>query len=228
MTIFERALDFVRDGNVVGLGSGRASTEFIKLLGARVREGLQAKGIPTSQASAALAEQLEIPFVSLEEGMPLDLTVDGADEVDPHLNLIKGYGRAFVREKVVAAASKKLVILVGPGKEVNVLGERGKLPVEVIPFALPLAYQRLTELGCKPIPYRVDEQLFVTDNGNYILDCAIGPMAQPAELEAKILAIAGIVGTGLFLNMADVVLIGDDHFNSVKSLVASHQSWKGQ
>jgi ribose 5-phosphate isomerase A len=228
MTIFERALDFVRDGNVVGLGSGRASTEFIKLLAACVRDGLRIKGVPTSQASAALAEQLAIPLVSLEEGIPLDLTVDGADEVDPQLNLIKGYGRALVREKIVAAASKKLVILAGPGKEVHVLGERGKLPVEVIPFALPLAYRRLTELGCKPVPYRVDEQLFVTDNGNYILDCAIGPMAQPAELEAKILAIPGIVDTGLFLNMADVVLIGDDHFNSVKSLVASHQSRKGQ
>src|SRR5260370_22683449 len=124
MTIYDRALGFIKDGAAIGLGSGRASTEFIKLLGARVRAGFQVRGVPTSRASAELALQLGVPLVSLEEGMPLDVTVDGADEVDPHLDLIKGYGRALVREKVVAAASKRLVILVGPGKEGQVLGER--------------------------------------------------------------------------------------------------------
>ena len=118
MTIYERALEFVADGGAVGLGSGRASTEFIRLLGARVRAGLRVRGVPTSRQSADLAESLGIPLVTLEEGMPLALTVDGADEVDPDLNLIKGYGRALVREKIVAAASRSLVILVGPGKTV--------------------------------------------------------------------------------------------------------------
>src|SRR5712692_2112758 len=142
MTIYERALEFIYDGATVGLGSGHASAEFIKLLGARVQAGLRVRGVPTSQATANLATQFGIPLVSLEEAMPLDLTVDGADEVDPELNLIKGYGRALVREKIVAAASKKLVILVGHDKEVTVLGARGKLPVEVVPFGLPFCRSR--------------------------------------------------------------------------------------
>src|SRR5581483_1982295 len=137
MTIYERALEFVREGDVVGLGSGRAATAFIQRLGARVQQGLRVRGVPTSRASEELARGLGIPLVSLEGAMPLALTVDGADEVDLDLNLIKGYGRALVREKVVAAASRKLVILVGPGKTVDRLGGRGKLPVEVLPFALP-------------------------------------------------------------------------------------------
>ena len=112
--------------------------------------------------------------------MPLAVTVDGADEVDPHLNLIKGWGRALVREKIVAAASRMLVILVGPGKEVPVLGTRGNLPVEVVPFALPLCVARLRDLGLRPIPYEVDGKLFLSDNGNAILDCGVGPIADPA------------------------------------------------
>ncbi len=215
MTIYERALDFVADGAVVGLGSGRASNEFIKLVGARVRAGLHIRGVPTSQNSADLAKSLGIPLVSLEEGMPLALTVDGADEVDPHLNCIKGWGRALVREKIVAAASKMLVILVGPGKTVPALGTRDKLPVEVVPFALPLCRAKLIDLGLRPVPYEVNGKLFLTDNGNAILDCGVDPIADPAALEARIEAIPGVVGTGLFLGMADVVLIGDDEFRLV-------------
>jgi ribose 5-phosphate isomerase A len=215
MTIFERALEFVHDGAALGLGSGRAATEFVKLLGARLRTGLRVRAVPTSQTTANLAAELGIPLVSLEEAMPLDVTVDGADEVDPELNLIKGYGRALVREKIVAAASKKLVILVDSEKEVNVLGCRGRLPVEIVPFGLALCCRRLSELGCRPVPYVVDERLFVTDNSNHILDCEIAPIARPVELEAKIRAIPGVVATGLFLGMADTVLIGDNEFNLV-------------
>jgi ribose 5-phosphate isomerase A len=212
MTIYERALDFIADGAVVGLGSGRASIEFIKLVGARVRAGLHVRGVPTSQSSAELAKSLGIPLVSLEEGMPLAVTVDGADEVDPQLNLIKGYGRALVREKIVAAASRLLVILVGPGKTVPIIGARGKLPVEVVPFALPLCRARLTDLGLRPVAYEVDGKPFVSDNGNAILDCGVDPISDPMALEASIQAIPGVVGTGLFLGMADVVLVGDDEF----------------
>jgi ribose 5-phosphate isomerase A len=212
MTIYERALDFIADGDAVGLGSGRASTEFIKLLGARVRDGLRVRGVPTSRPSERLAQELGIPLVSLSEGMPLAVTVDGADEVDPHLDLIKGYGRALVREKVVAASSRRLVILVGPGKEVPILGSRGKLPVEVLPFALPLCVRRLSDLGCKPVPFEEGGRLFVTDNGNHILDCAFAPILDPSAFEAHIRAIPGVVGTGLFLGMADTVLVGDEGF----------------
>jgi ribose 5-phosphate isomerase A len=215
MTIYERALEFVHAGDVVGLGSGHASAEFIKELGARVRAGLAVRGVPTSRASEELARQAGIPLVPLAEGMPLALDVDGANEVDPNLDLIKGYGRALVREKVVAAASRRLVILVGPGKEVPVLGSRGKLPVEVVPFALPLCRERLTKLGCNPVLYEQDGQPFVTDNGNHILDCGLAPILHPDEFEAHLRSIPGVVGTGLFLGMAHTVLVGDHHFNLV-------------
>jgi ribose 5-phosphate isomerase A len=215
MTIYERALEFVADGAAIGLGSGRASTEFIKLLGTRVRSGLRVRGVPTSRASADLAAAVGIPLVSLDEAMPLAVTVDGADEVDPSLDLIKGYGRALVREKVVAAASRRLVILIGPGKEVDALGLRGKLPVEVLPFALPLCLRRIKELGCDPVPYQENGKLYVSDNGNNILDCGTGPIPHPGELEARLKAIPGVVGTGLFLGMADTVLVGDKEFNLI-------------
>src|SRR4051794_34356059 len=194
MTIYERALEMIAPGDVVGLGSGRASTEFIKLLGARVRDGFPVRGVPTSRASEGLAQELGIPLVSLEQGMPLTLTVDGADEVDPNLDLIKGYGRALLREKIVAAASHRLVILVGPGKDVPVLGSRNKLPVEVVPFAQPLCRFRLVELGLRPIVWQEGGRVAVTDNGNHILDCELEPIADPAGLEAAIRAIPGVVG----------------------------------
>jgi ribose 5-phosphate isomerase A len=210
VTIYERAAEFIHDGDVVGLGSGHASTAFIHLLGQRVRAGLHIRGVPTSEASAQVAREAGIPLVALE--VPLAITVDGADEVTPNLDLIKGYGRALVREKIVAAASERLVILVGPGKEVSTLGQHRKLPVEVVPFALPLCSVRLQRLGCNPIPYHEHGKLFVTDNGNHILDCAIEPLADPPGLEQQIREIPGVVGTGLFLGLADVVLVGDDEF----------------
>jgi ribose 5-phosphate isomerase A len=210
MTIYERAVDLVVDGATVGLGSGRAAEAFIRLLGERVRGGkLHVRGLPTSEASAALARTEGIPLVTPAEVTAVDLDVDGADEVDPHLDLIKGYGRRFVREKIVAALSRRLVILVGEEKLVPRLGARGKLPVEVVPFALPLCERRLRDLQCPATLYRENDRLYVTDNGNHILDCAIGPLDDAAALERDILAIPGVVDTGLFLDMADVVLIGD-------------------
>src|SRR5262249_7709281 len=124
-------------------------------------------------------------------------------------DLIKGYGRALVREKIVAASSRRLIILVGDEKLVPQLGTRGKLPVEVTPFALPLCERRLDELGCRPVPYRQGNSLFVTDNGNHILDCQIDPIPDAPRLEMDIRAIPGVVGTGLFLGMAETVLVGD-------------------
>lgn len=218
-TIYERALDFIHDGDVVGLGSGKASAAFIDLLGARVKAGLKVRGVPTSDFSERQARALGIPILTVEEGMPIAVTVDGADEVDPKLDLIKGYGRALIREKVVAAASRKLVILVGPGKEVKKLGERGKLPVEVTPFALPVARDRLKKLGCDPILWSDKGAPLKTDNGNYILDCVVKPLADAAEFEARVNAIPGVVGTGLFLGMASVVLVGDEQFHLVAEKV---------
>jgi ribose 5-phosphate isomerase A len=147
--------------------------------------------------------------------MPLALTVDGADECDPQLNLIKGYGRALLREKVVAAASQRLIILIGPGKEVPKLGSRGKLPVEVVPFALPLCRRRLAEMGFEAEPWTAAGRLGVTDNGNHILDLRIPPLDDPAVLEQQLRSLPGVVGTGLFLRMADAVLVGDDQFQLI-------------
>src|SRR5262249_26375957 len=211
MTIVERALELVPNGSRIGLGSGRAARAFVKALGQRVREGhLHVYGVPTSEETAILAEEEEVPLLALAQAGVLDVTVDGADEVDPHLDLIKGYGRALVREKIVAASSRRLVILVGDEKLVPQLGTRGKLPVEVTPFALPLCERRLGELGCRPVPYCQGNDLFVTDNGNHILDCQIEPITEAHRLEMDIHAIPGVVGTGLFLGMAETVLVGEE------------------
>jgi ribose 5-phosphate isomerase A len=210
MTIVEHALELVTNGLRIGLGSGRAAQAFVKALGERVRNGrLHVHGVPTSKETESLATQESIPLLTLEQAGILDLTVDGADEVDPNLDLIKGYGRALVREKIVAASSRRLIILVGDEKLVPRLGTRGKLPVEVTPFAMPLCERRLRKLGCQPVPYVKGGGLFVTDNGNHILDCQIDPITDAIQLENDISAIPGVVGTGLFLGMADAVLVGD-------------------
>jgi ribose 5-phosphate isomerase A len=205
--LVEAALDMIPDGAVVGLGSGRAATQFVRALGRRVADGLQIRGVPTSQGTSDLARKLGIPLATLEEIDAIDIVVDGADEVDPRLNLIKGLGGAMVREKVIAAASHRLVILVGPEKIVAILGQRGVLPVEVVPFAISFCRRRFEKLGFPPVARRSSGQLFTTDNGNHVLDCKIPPIADPAALEQTLLAIPGVVGTGLFLGMADTVLI---------------------
>jgi len=210
MTIIDRVLGLIPNQALLGLGSGRAALAFVKGLGQAVRMGkLKVQGVPTSEQTAAVARQEGVPLLTLAEAGTLDMCVDGADEVDPNLDLIKGYGRALVREKIVAASSRQLIILVGQEKLVPRLGERGKLPVEVIPFALPVCTARLRDLGFQPVPYRHNESLFVTDNGNYIIDCQIGPISDPAKMEREILDIPGVVDTGLFLGMATRVLIGE-------------------
>ncbi len=207
--IASRALEYVSDGEVIGLGTGRAATAFVRALGDRVRQGLRVVGVPTSETTAALARELGIALASLEDAGELATTFDGADEVDPRLDLIKGYGGAMVREKIVAASSRRRVMLVGAEKLVGVLGERGKLPVEVVPFGLPLARRRLAALGLRPQLRLSAGRPFVTDNGNQVLDCGTDPIGDPGGLEGELLAIPGVVGTGLFVGMADVVLIDD-------------------
>ena len=210
MTIIERALELVTDNSRIGLGSGHAAQVFVKALGERVRSGrLRVQGVPTSLDTASLARKEGIPLLTLVDAGILELTVDGADEVDPQLDLIKGYGRDLVREKIVAASSRRLIIIVGDNKFVPKLGTRGKLPVEVVPFAWPLCKRRLAELGCQPILYFQQDSLFMTDNGNHIIDCQVRPITDPTRLEMEIRAIPGVVGTGLFLGMADTVLVGD-------------------
>ena len=203
-----RALDLVGPGATVGLGSGRAASAFVRALGARVAHGLRVRGVATSEATARLARGLDIPLVGLDEGI-VDLTVDGADEVDPRLDLIKGYGGALVRERIVAAASRRRVTLVGSEKLVPVLGSLGRLPVEVIPFASPLVMRELAQLGCRPALRTVGDLPFVTDNGNWVLDCGVRPIEAPAEFARDLRAIPGVVDTGLFLGLTDLVLVSE-------------------
>ena len=219
-----RALDLVRDGSRVGLGSGRASLAFITKLGERVQQGFRIVGVPTSNASAQHARDVGIPLIDLGEDVELDLTVDGADEVAPTLDLVKGWGGALVRERIVASASRRQVILVGEEKLVRTLGERGRIPVEVIPLASGLVTRRLKALDLVPT-VRLDgggQRPFITDNGNLILDCAprapLSGARAARDLEAAVLAIAGVVDTGLFLGTAERVLVGhpDGHIDILK------------
>lgn len=204
----DRALDLVRDDTIVGLGSGRAATAFVKALGARVSNGLRIKGVPTSDGTAALARSVGIPLVGLDAG-DLDIDVDGADEVAPNLDLIKGWGGALVRERIVAMAARRRVILVDREKLVDRLGRRGRLPVEVLPFAMALCRRKLEALGCRPAVRMADGRPFVSDNWNVILDCALDPIDDPRALERTIRAIPGVVDSGLFLDVADTVLVWD-------------------
>jgi ribose 5-phosphate isomerase A len=206
--IARRALELVDDGATVGLGSGRAATSFIRALGERVRGGMRVRGVPTSEGSAAVAREYGIPLIDMAEADVIDITVDGADEVDPQLDLIKGYGAAMLRERIVAEASRMEVILVGEEKLVERLGARGIVPVEVVPFAVPFCARRLTAIGCRPRLREKNGTAVVTDNGNHILDCGVDPIEQPRDLEAAMLAVPGVVGTGLFLGIADVVFVG--------------------
>jgi ribose 5-phosphate isomerase A len=204
------AATYVERGMKVGLGTGRAATAFVRALSARVRgDGLEVVGVPTSEATRALAESLGIPLATLSEAGRLDLTVDGADEVDPHLDLIKGLGGALVREKIVAASSRRLLIVVGSEKMVERLGVRTPLPVEIVPFGLALCERRIAELGARFELRRRDTEVFVSDNGNYILDCRFEGIADPASLDGAIREIPGVVGSGLFVGMAERVLVQD-------------------
>jgi ribose 5-phosphate isomerase A len=220
--VAERALEWIKEDSVVGLGSGRAAVTFMRVLSERVKSGLRIRCVPTSQATAEMATELGLPLVTLDQANPIDITVDGADEVDPKLDLIKGYGGALLREKIVAAASKRLVILVDSTKLVPVLGSRGVLPVEVIPFGLSHCRNRLAELGYSSEPRLRDGKPFVTDNGNHILDCTITAIADPASLQKSILAIPGVVETGLFLGLADSVLIQNGVSVEIKRRATNH------
>jgi ribose 5-phosphate isomerase A len=208
-----RALDLVEDGATVGLGSGHAAATFIARLGERVRRGLRVSAVPTSEASARRGQDVGLRLVELGE-LELDLTVDGADEVAPNLDLVKGFGGALVRERIVASASRRQVILVGQEKLVRALGERGRIPVEVIPLAREPATRRLRALGLRPA-LRTDAagaRPLLTENHNLTLDCALAEPLRDGraarELEAAMLAIAGVVDTGLFLGTAERVLVG--------------------
>jgi ribose 5-phosphate isomerase A len=205
-----RALDFVEDGMLLGLGSGSTSRMFIQELGERVKQGLRVRGIATSTTSRQLAESLSIPIITFDDSPVLDLAVDGADEVGPGLALIKGGGGALLREKIVASAARKFIVIADSTKLVNQLG-RFPLPVEVIQMALPVVTRKLDTLGLHPkLRHRPDGAKFITDEGNFILDCSCGEIPDPAKTAAEIRGVPGVVEHGLFLKMASFALIASD------------------
>lgn len=206
----EAALKFVKPGMVLGLGTGSTARHFLEGVARLVSEGLDLKGVPTSLATAEAAKQLGIPLTSLQEYSQLDLCVDGADEVDPKLDLIKGLGGALFREKIVAAASERFVVIVDESKIVPRLGSRVPVPVEVHPFGWRNASATLEALGARVELRRRDGAVLRTDNENHILDARFGPIKAPARLAGQIAAIPGVVGHGLFLGMADVVLVASE------------------
>lgn len=204
------AVALVEPGFRVGLGSGRAASAFVARLGERVRDGLDVVGVASSEGTAAEARALGIPLVDLDE-RELDLTVDGADEVSPSLDLIKGWGGALVRERIVACASRRQVILVGREKLVHGLGERGRIPVEVIPLARGPVTRALRALGLEPTLRMAGTTPFRSDNGNLTIDFRPAAPLDPhaaRTLEATILGLAGVVDTGMFLGTAERILIG--------------------
>jgi ribose 5-phosphate isomerase A len=208
-----RALEFVENGMSLGLGSGSTAAKFVDLVGQRVKAGLQVKCVPTSEATRAQAERLGIPLTSLDDTPFLDLTVDGADEIDAQLRLIKGGGGALLREKIVATASQRMVVITDASKLVVTLG-KFPLPIEVVRFGLAATRNMVEVLsadaGCEgeiKLRLAADGKPFETDGGNLILDCAFGQIADPEALEDALKLIPGVVESGLFLGIADAAVI---------------------
>jgi len=207
----EAAADLVEDGMVLGLGTGSTAAYFIDALGRRLAaDGLRITGIPTSQQTEAQARSVQIPLTSFAEHAQVDLTVDGADEVEfGTLFLIKGHGGALLREKIVASASRRVVIVADESKLVEQLGSLVAVPIEVVRFGWQATGRRLTEIGGNPsLRLGPDKKPFVTDGGNYVMDCAFGPIANPKEIAHHLDHVVGSVEHGLFLGFASQVFVG--------------------
>ena len=200
------ALEAIKDGMIVGLGTGSTASLFIRELGNAVRQGLRVHGIPTSEASAKLAGEVGVPLITLRESQSIDVTVDGADEVSDDLDLIKGLGGALVREKIVAHASRRVIVVVDETKLTPRLGNKTPVPVEVVPFAVDVVRAQLVLWGGEPKLRERDGTLFISDNGNVILDWWHGSIEQPWELEKQIKSVTGVVDSGIFANVATDVI----------------------
>ena len=203
-----KSVDYVRDGMVVGLGTGSTAKHVILALGERIKQGLKIKGVPTSWETAVLARKHDIELIETEDEWSIDVTIDGADQVDPQLNLIKGGGGALLKEKVVAAAARQLIIVVDHTKCVPVLGKTFPLPVEVVPFGWGSTARQIEALGYKATLRRQDGHIFKTEAGHYILDMQIERIDNPADLDVQLNAVPGVVETGLFVGRTDILIVG--------------------
>lgn len=222
----QAALAYIKDGMVVGLGTGSTSAHFVRLLGDKVRQGLRVKGVPTSEATRNLAEQVGVPLIEISQVTAIDVDVDGADEIDPQFCLIKGGGGALLREKIVAAASKRMVVIADDTKWVETLGAF-PLPVEVTRFGFALTAQRIKEAlqaaGCEGVDVALRvagkaNEPVITDGGNYIIDAHAKRIPDATALAALLQQIAGVVEHGLFIGLAHVVILGKAKGVDVKEL----------
>ena len=203
-----KSVDYVCDGMVVGLGTGSTARHMIVALGERVKKGLKIKGVPTSKETATLARKAKIPLLLDSEAWPIDVAIDGADQVDGQLNLIKGGGGALLKEKIVAAAAKRFIVVVDHTKCVPVLGGSFPLPVEVIPFGWRNTARQIEALGGKTELRKKSGKVFVTEAGHYILDVHLARIDNPALLEAALNRIPGVVENGLFVARTSVLIVG--------------------
>jgi ribose 5-phosphate isomerase A len=204
----EKAVEHVDNGMVIGLGTGSTVKYAIKKLGEMVNTGLKIEGIPTSLRTKKLATEYNIPLVDLNDYIEIDLTIDGADEVDSNLNLIKGGGGALTREKIIAYHSKKEIIVIDETKVVKKLGIDYPVPVEVTKFGWKATKKTLEELGCTAELRTIMDEVYITDNSNYILDCDFGKINEPEALEKEINSIPGVIENGLFIDLVDEVIVG--------------------
>lgn len=204
-----KAVELIRPGMVVGLGTGSTAEYMLGLLGQKVREGLEIRGVPTSLKTTDLARWHGIPLIDAEDDWAIDVALDGADQADPHLNLIKGGGGALLKEKIVAAAAKQFIVMVDHSKCVPMLGTSFPLPIEVVPFGWRSTARQIESLvGAKTVIRRQDDHIFRTEAGHYILDLHVGGIEDPARLERDLNRIAGVVETGLFVGRATLLIIG--------------------
>ncbi len=206
----ERAVEYVKDGMVVGLGTGSTVYFTIKRLGMMVAEGFDIIGIPTSIQTEKIAKESGISLSNLQEHPEIDVTIDGADEVDPNLDLIKGMGGALLREKIVASVSKMEIIVVDPSKMVDILGTKSPLPVEVSPYGWKNCHERLKKFECDARLRMKQDAVYKSDNSNYIVDCTFERIEDPRTLESEINNIPGVLENGLFLGITDVVILGTE------------------
>jgi ribose 5-phosphate isomerase A len=204
----EKAVEWIEDGMIVGLGTGSTVKFTIEKLGELVQNGLNIQGIPSSVKTKRLAQKLCIPLMELTDEITIDVTIDGADEVDSNLYLIKGGGGALLREKILAYHSKKEIIVVDESKIVKALGIGFPLPVEVAKFGWSITKKAIEELGCKAELRKIMDEVYLTDNANYLLDCDFDHIEEPEELNEALSNMPGIIEHGLFINLVDEVIVG--------------------
>ena len=212
----EKAATFIEDGMTIGLGSGSTIYWVMKKLGEFVSQGMNLRGIPSSKRTEEWAKEFNITLIDFSNVDFLDVAIDGADEIDPQFNLIKGGGGSLVREKIVDSHAKRLIIVADESKLVSKLG-KFPLPVEVLPFGWETTATRISKLGVYPVLRMKEEAVFVSDNGNYILDCPFDSINDVARLHSQLKMLVGVIETGLFINMTDTIIIGGENDVRVKS-----------